>query len=152
MRSSFLLLPLALIACAEDPDPVVLAASSAFESMSPEQRAGQLFMSWTLSRQEDGGEAHAQIKEWVRAGSIGGVILSLGSVSEAASLVRDLQKEAGTGLLIAADFEAGVAYRLDGATHLGSNMLIGATGLQRLARAARQVTAIEGRALGIHWC
>ncbi len=152
MRSSFLLLPLALIACSEDPARSVLESGRVFAAMDSEQRAGQLFMSWTLSRQEDEGEAHAQIKEWARKGVIGGVILSLGTVAEAAALVEDLQSVAATPLLIAADFEAGVAYRLEGATHMGSNMLIAATGLQRLARAAGQVTAIEGRALGVHWC
>lgn len=146
MRSSFLLLLLILVACSENP------ARRALDSMSPEERAGQLFMSWTLTREEDAGEARAEVKEWIRAGAIGGVILSLGTVSEAAELVNELQAEASTGLLIAADFEAGVAYRLDGATHMGSNMLIGATGLGRLAKAAGQVTGIEGRALGIHWC
>ncbi len=120
--------------------------------MSPEQRAGQLFMSWARSQEQGQDQARAELEDWVRADALGGVILSLGRADEAVALILRLQAAARIPLLIASDFEAGVGYRLDGATHLGSNMLIGATGLERLARAAGMVTAVEGRALGFHWC
>ena len=54
-------------------------------------------------------------------------------------------------LLVAADFEGGVAFRLGGGTALGLPMLWGAAGSTRLATAAGRVTADESTALGVQW-
>lgn len=138
---------LAATALAQDP------ATELLRSLSLEQKAGQLFMSWTLSRSEGQGEAsnHAKMQRWVREAELGGVILSLGTTADAAALVPKLQAAAKVPLLIAGDFEGGVWWRLTGATELGNQMLVGATGSARLAEAMGRVTAQEAKALGCHW-
>ncbi|MFK7742343.1 MAG: glycoside hydrolase family 3 N-terminal domain-containing protein [Planctomycetota bacterium] len=138
------------------------------------EKAGQLFMCWSLSRPTqppaDGGAApadggqnpnvlgrnHAQLLEWVEQVGLGGVILSLGDVKDAARLVPELQRRAmqtraKVPLLLASDFEGGVWFRLKGATELGNQMLVGATGSPELARRMGEVTGREAKALGFHW-
>ena len=78
------------------------------------------------------------------------MILSLGPVDQAHQLIEALQAATEVPLLVAADFESGVGYRLDGATHFGCNMLLGATGDPELARRLGRATAVEGLALGFH--
>lgn len=139
----------------EDPVEALLA------KLSLEQKAGQLFMSWSLSRSEskraEGAEGqpsknnHEQMLAWVREAELGGVILSLGSVDDAARLVPQLQAAAKVPLLLGGDFEGGVWFRLQGATELGNQMLVGATGSSELAEAMGRVTGEEARALGFHW-
>ncbi|MBL9079144.1 MAG: serine hydrolase [Planctomycetes bacterium] len=118
-------------------------------ALSLEQKAGQLFVAWTLSRAD--GDNHARLLAAVRDAGLGGVILSLGRVDDAAALVPRLQAAAAVPLLVAGDFEGGVWFRLDGATELGNQMLLGATGSAALAEQAGAVTAREARALGCHW-
>jgi beta-glucosidase-like glycosyl hydrolase/CubicO group peptidase (beta-lactamase class C family) len=121
--------------------------------MSLERKAGQLFQSWILSRASS--EQKNKMKAWIRDVGLGGVILSLGTTEQARALIDELQacaKEAGLPpLLVTGDFECGVAFRLEGATPLGNQMLLGAGGLPRLAEAAGVLTAVEGRRLGFHW-
>lgn len=82
---------------------------------------------------------------------LGGVILSLGTVDDAATLVPRLQAAAAIPLLVAGDFEGGVWFRLRGATELGNQMLVGATGSSALAEAMGRITGDEAKALGCHW-
>lgn len=119
-------------------------------AMTLEQKAGQLFMAWTLSTPEPGQDKRSELKALIEEGCLGGVILSLGQAGDAQALVEELQACAEVPLLVAADFEAGIGYRLDGGTTLGCNMLVGAAGDPELARAMGRVTALEGRALGFH--
>jgi beta-N-acetylhexosaminidase len=85
--------------------------------------------------------------------------LGLGSMvvfeSELASLPREIeamQAVAKVPLLIAADMERGLAFRVRrGAVPLPYAMAIGATRSEEAARFAGEVTAREGRAVGIHW-
>lgn len=117
------------------------------------QKAGQLFMSWSLSRSAGEGEAnnHERMLQWVREAELGGVILSLGTVADAADLVPRLQAASKVPLLLAGDFEGGVWFRLKGGTELGNNMLFGATRSEWLVEQAGRVTGEEARALGFHW-
>ncbi len=126
-------------------DPVAAALSG----LSLEQKAGQLFVSWSLSRPD--GDNHAQLQRWVEEVGLGGVILSLGACDDAAALIPALQARSKVPLLLAGDFEGGVWFRLTGATELGNQMLVGATGSARLAEAMGRVTGEEAAALGFHW-
>lgn len=120
-------------------------------SLSLQQKAGQLFMSWSLASSVHDAPKREQLLAWVKDVGLGGVILSLGTVQDAAELVPLLQQQAKVPLLLAGDFEGGVAFRLQGATDMGNQMLVGATGLVRLARAMGEVTGEEAKALGFHW-
>lgn len=132
-----------------------VAAQDAVESLlarlSPQERVGQLFFCWTLSRPEGQEARRAQLLSYVRDVGIGGVILSLGRVEHAAHFVPQLQAAAKVPLLLAGDFEGGVAFRLDGAADMGNQMLVGATGVPSLAYAMGEVTGSEAKALGCHF-
>lgn len=74
----------------------------------------------------------------------------LGDPFGAASLLNRLQALSTVPLLNTADFEAGVGFRIEGATVFPRQMAVGAAGDEALAFQAAKVTAIEARALGIH--
>ncbi|MBL8726344.1 MAG: glycoside hydrolase family 3 protein, partial [Planctomycetes bacterium] len=145
-------LPLLALACCTVPPPPDPAAQL-LRTLSLEQKAGQLFMAWTLSRSDGEGPAHnhTKLRAAVRDAGLGGVIVSLGTTADAAALIPTLQDAASIPLLIASDFEGGVWWRLRGATELGNQMLVGATGSAELAEAMGRVTAREAKALGVHW-
>ena len=75
---------------------------------------------------------------------------TLGQPLAAASLVNRLQAIAPIPLLNTADFEAGVGFRLTGSTTFPRAMAFGAVGDERLAFEAGRITAVEGRAIGVH--
>jgi len=93
---------------------------------------------------------------------VGGLLMSIGSPIEMAAKLNALQKLSGLPLLVSSDLETGAGMRarggyfvpngidLGGATLFPPNMAIGATGDSVLAYEAGRITAIEGRALGIH--
>jgi beta-glucosidase-like glycosyl hydrolase len=76
----------------------------------------------------------------------------LGQPLAAASLVNRLQTVAALPLLNTADFEAGVGFRIAGATVFPRQMALGAaaTDNERLVRESARITGIESRAIGIH--
>ena len=76
--------------------------------------------------------------------------VTLGDPLDAASLLNRLQAISPIPLLNTADFEAGVGFRLEGATVFPRNMAFGAAGDERLAREAGRITAVEARAIGVH--
>ena len=75
---------------------------------------------------------------------------SLGHPLAAASLVNRLQAIAPVPLLVTADFETGVGFRMEGATTFPRAMAFGAAGDPRLAYEAGRITALEARAIGVH--
>ncbi len=76
--------------------------------------------------------------------------VTLGQPFAAASLLNRLQHMSAVPLLNTADFEAGVGFRIAGATVFPRLMTFGAAGDERLAYEAGRVTALESRALGVH--
>jgi beta-N-acetylhexosaminidase len=74
----------------------------------------------------------------------------LGQPLEAASLLNRLQALSTIPLLNTADFEAGVGFRIQGATVFPRAMAVGAAADERLAFDAARITALEARALGVH--
>jgi beta-N-acetylhexosaminidase len=76
----------------------------------------------------------------------------LGQPLAAASLFNRLQAIASVPLLNTADFEAGVGFRISGATIFPRQMALGAAGGdgERLVREAARITGVESRAIGVH--
>lgn len=81
---------------------------------------------------------------------VGGLVIFAGEVMETAELNNHLQSLSRVPLLIAADFETGAAMRIDGATLFPPFMALGAAGSEEVAYQEGRITAIEGRAMGIH--
>jgi beta-N-acetylhexosaminidase len=76
--------------------------------------------------------------------------VTLGQPLEAASILNRLQAIAKIPLLNTADFEAGVGFRIMGATGFPRAMAFGAARDEKLAYEAGRVTGEETRALGVH--
>lgn len=81
---------------------------------------------------------------------IGGFIFSIGEVYETALLINKLQALSDVPLLIAADFERGVAMRIRRSTVFPEIMGLAATRNPMLAYKMGKIIAQEGRALGVH--
>ena len=81
---------------------------------------------------------------------VGGLTVFAGQALETAWLVNHLQKLATVPLLVSSDFERGAANRVEGATLFPPLMAIGAADSEELAFQMGRITAVEGRAMGIH--
>jgi beta-N-acetylhexosaminidase len=92
-----------------------------------------------------------ELESLVSRSGIGGLILfAPADVRETAELVNGFQRLAKVPLLMASDFERGAANRVTGPTLFPPFMALGATGSEDLAYAMGRITALEGRAMGIH--
>ncbi len=138
-------------------------ADSVLSTLTLEEKAGQLLMPWVLGDfAPEGSASRERISEMVKDMDVGGVIVSVGSPTEVAVKLNELQRMAKVPLLVAADLERGAGFRfrgavylpgpvsLGGATEFPSLMAVGATGDEDLAREMGRVTALEARALGVH--
>ncbi len=147
----------------EEPVSAVRAdwAEETLASLSLRQKVGQLMMPWVLGDYAPTGSAsHERIVRMIEEQGVGGVIMSVGTPTDVAVKLNDLQEHAAVPLLVAADLETGAGFRmrgavfgtidLGGATDFPTLMAVGATGSPRLAYQMGRVTALEARALGIH--
>ncbi len=121
------------------------------DSLSLRAKVGQLVMPWipgTYSAYDDPGFLRA--RAWVDSLQVGGVIVSIGSPLDIAAKLDALQQEAAIPLLVASDLEGGTAMRFNGGTAFPTNMGVAATGRESDAYEMGRITAVEGRAVGIH--
>ncbi|MFL5487522.1 MAG: glycoside hydrolase family 3 N-terminal domain-containing protein [Gemmatimonadaceae bacterium] len=103
-----------------------------------------------------------RLTQYIQQEKVGGFTISVGSPIEVAAKLNALQGMSKIPLLFGADLEAGAGFRarggyfvpnaidLGGAIVFPPSMAIGATRDTALAYAEGQLTALEGRALGIH--
>ncbi len=95
-------------------------------------------------------EYFKNLKTLIEREKIGGLIIFGGVVYETAILTNTFQELADIPLLIASDFERGAGNQIDGATLFPPLMSLGAADSEDLAYMMGKITALEGRALGIH--
>jgi beta-N-acetylhexosaminidase len=91
------------------------------------------------------------IKDQIQQNRVGGVVLFAGNVYESAILLNELQTLSKLPLLVAADFERGLSFRIADTTSFPWTMAIGAAGSEQYAYQQGLVTGQESRALGVHW-
>jgi beta-N-acetylhexosaminidase len=121
------------------------------ESLSLRDKVAQLVMPWTLggyTSYDDSG--FVQIQRWVDSLHVGGIIVSIGGPLDVAAKLNRLQRLAPLPLLIASDLESGSSFRLTGGTPFPTNMGVAAAGSELDAYEMGRITALEGRAVGIH--
>jgi beta-N-acetylhexosaminidase len=97
------------------------------------------------------GYEYQSIQEQVKKNHVGGVVLFAGSVYESAILLNELQVSSKIPLLVAADFERGLSFRIGDTTPFPWTMALGAAGSEPFAYQQGLVTGQESRALGVHW-
>ena len=140
------------------------------KALTLEQKVGQLFVpSFESTFLSTDSEEFVRLAELVGRYGVGGlhvfggsqavpdVLLGagygavlLGDPLEAAATLNRLQARATVPLLNTGDFEAGVGFRIQGATLFPRAMAFGAAGDERLAFEAGRITAVESRAIGVH--
>src|SRR5271169_4558750 len=168
-----LLLALALIgtASAKDkyqrPGPVHLTrdgekwAEKTLHKLTLEEKVGQVFMIWCrasflnvenpeyLQWREEMQKYH--VGSFAMTVHVDGPYLLRSEPYEAAELLNRLQSESKLPLLFAADFERGVSMRLLGTTVFPHAMAFGGDGKVEDAKTFGSISALEARAIGIHW-
>ena len=121
------------------------------DSLPLRDKIAQLVMPWIAGGYEpiDGPEMR-QALAWVDSFKVGGIIMSIGSPTEIAAKLNALQRAAPLPLLVASDLEGGTTLRFIGGTPFPSQMGVGAGGREDDAYQMGRITALEGRAVGIH--
>jgi beta-N-acetylhexosaminidase len=121
------------------------------DSLPVRAKVAQLVMPWiagSYAAFDDAAFLRAQ--GWVDSLEVGGIIVSIGSPLDIAAKLNALQRSSRLPLLIASDLEGGSAMRFTGGTAFPTNMGVGATGRELDAYEMGRITALEGRAVGIH--
>jgi beta-N-acetylhexosaminidase len=138
-------------------------SDSTLSSLSLRDKAAQMVWPWMLADYVAGNSAAWKAAErLITEQRVGGIIISVGSPVEMANKLNDLQRLSRVPLLVSADLESGAGFRarggffvpngldLGGATLFPVQMAIGASRDTTHAWELGRITAIEGRALGIH--
>jgi beta-N-acetylhexosaminidase len=121
------------------------------KKMTLEEKIGQMIaVRFTGAFRNSDSEYLRNLESLIVTHKIGGLILFGGEVYETAELVNAFQKLAKVPLLLAADFERGAGNQITNATLFPPLMSLGAAGSDQLAYEMGRITALEGRAMGIH--
>lgn len=136
---------------------------STLKGLTLREKAAQMVWPTVLGDYTSGDSPQWQhLSDYVKNEKVGGFTISVGSPTEVASKLNALQEMSSIPLVFGADLEAGAGFRarggyfipnaidLGGAVVFPPEMAIGATGDTALAYEQGKLTAIEGRALGIH--
>jgi beta-N-acetylhexosaminidase len=106
--------------------------------------------------------AWTRVEQLIRQEHVGGFIVSIGSPIETADKLNAMQRLSAVPLVVGADYETGAGFRqrggyflpnniyLGGATMFPPQMALGASRDTSLAYQQGRITALEGRALGVH--
>ena len=129
--------------------------------MSPEEEVGQLFgIRVNAQFLNDADPAWIQMRDSIGKYHIGSLVMSVpvdgpillrSQPYVAAELLNRLQRSSKLPLIVAADFERGVSMRLNGTTVFPHAMAFAATGKTENAEAFGRISALEARAIGVHW-
>lgn len=136
-------------------------AEKTLRKMTLEEKVGQVFMIWCRARFLNlESPEYLQFREAMQKYHVGSFAMSVPvdgpyllrtGPYEAAELLNRLQRDSRLPLLFAADFERGVAIRLTGTTNFPHAMAFGADGKLEDAERFGRITALEARAVGVHW-
>lgn len=157
-----------LVACThlprtDDRIPTTGWADSVLATLTPRERAAQLvwpqlFGDYTA----DSSASWQRVSSLVATERVGGFVMSIGSPTETAAKLNALQRLSRVPLIVGADYEDGAGFRtrgghflpnaiyLGGATLFAKQMALGAAADTALAYQQGRITAIEGRAVGVH--
>jgi len=136
---------------------------SVLATMSPRDKAAQLVWPQLFGDYAPlSTPGWTRIQELIQTQHVGGFIVSIGSPIETAVKLNAMQRISRLPLLIGADYETGAGFRqrqsyflpnnigLGGATMFPYQMGLGASRDTSLAYQQGRITALEGRALGVH--
>ncbi|GAB2549279.1 glycoside hydrolase family 3 N-terminal domain-containing protein [Rufibacter soli] len=121
---------------------------SVYQTLTPEQRLGQLFM---VAAYSNSGQGHVrEIENLVSQYGIGGIMFMQGGPVRQAKLTNRYQSLAKVPLLVAIDAEWGLDMRLDSSMHFAKQMTLGALPDDRYVYLMGREIALKLKRLGIH--
>ena len=136
-------------------------ADQTLRGLSLEEKVGQMLsVRYFTDFQNFGGDNYLQFRDQMQKYHVGSVVLTVhvdGPILlknpplEVAAVANQLQRDSKLPLLIAADFERGLASRVSSVPEFPDAMAFGATGNPSYAEKFGAITAEEARAIGIHW-
>jgi beta-N-acetylhexosaminidase len=149
------------------PIPAVMPGApwmdSVLRGMTLREKAGQMVWPSVFGDYVSGDSPQwERVQGWIRNDRVGGFTISVGSPVEIAQKLNEMQLMSAVPLLFGADFEYGAGFRarggyfvpnaidLGGAVVFPPQMALGASRDTALAYEQGRVTALEGRALGVH--
>ena len=121
---------------------------SVFDSMTKEERIGQLFMIVANPLMET--RNINMLVRLVNEQKIGGILFQRGNPEEQIKVTNRLQREARTPLFIALDGEWGLSMRLTNTTRFPKNMMLGAISDNKLIEQYGEEVGRQCREMGIH--
>ncbi|MDM1407558.1 glycoside hydrolase family 3 N-terminal domain-containing protein [Myroides sp. DF42-4-2] len=122
---------------------------SVYNSMSLDQRIGQLFMVAAYSNKD---EKHVQeLESLVQKNEVGGLIFFQGGPQRQAAIANRLQRQSKLPMLVGIDGEWGLRMRLDSTYRFPYNMTLGAVQNLDLIEAVGQAMAKQSKRLGIQF-
>lgn len=123
-------------------------ADSVFDTMSYEERIGQLFM--VISDPKTDTRTMQRLTRYLDELKIGGILFHKGDPVLQAEVTNRLQKASRIPLLVSLDGEWGLSMRLSGTTRFPKNMMLGAIEDNALITEYGKEVARQCRELGIH--
>jgi beta-N-acetylhexosaminidase len=137
-------------------------AENTLKNLSLEEKVGQLFMIRMRVEVLNGrSPGYIELRDSIRKYHIGSLAMSAPPQGrprdgrrryEVVTQINQLQEESKLPLLVAGDFERGVLpAHLFGTTVFPHAMAFGAAGSLAYAEEFGRITALESRALGVHW-
>lgn len=134
----------------QSPDSLAQLAwvAERYESMSLDEKIGQLFMVMVTSEKNSAQEA--RIRNWIEQEHIGGLIFSTGGPVRQARLTNTYQKAAKIPLLIGMDAEWGLSMRLDSTFAFPWNMTLGAIQDTNVVEEVGYRIGQHAKRLGVH--
>lgn len=149
------------------PGPVQLTAEGrqwvekTLKKLSLEEKVGQMLnIRYFTDFQNFDSDGYKQFRDTLRKYHIGSIVLTVhvdgptllkNPPLEVAAIANQLQRDSELPLLIAADFERGLASRVSSVPSFPDAMAFGAIGDPAYARRFGAITAEESRAIGIQW-
>lgn len=128
-----------------------LSTDALLDSLPLRDRIAQLVMPWIGGGYDAFDEpGFLRAARWVDSLHVGGIIVSIGSPLDVAAKLNRLQRLSTLPLLVASDLESGTTFRLVGGTPFPPNMGVGSSGREIDAYQIGRITALEGRAVGVH--
>lgn len=136
-------------------------AEQTLKKMTLEEKIGQMLnVRYFTDFQNFESDGYRQFRDQLQKYHIGSVTLTVHTDGgfllknpplEVASIANQLQRDSKLPLLLAADFERGLASRVSYVPAFPDAMAFGATGKTAYAERFGAITAEEARAIGIHW-
>src|SRR5229473_482537 len=136
-------------------------AAKTLKKLSLEQKVGQMLMTSAPSDFLNvAGPEYRRVRDMVQRYHMGGLVLTIRAEGpfryrteplEAAAWSNEVQKSAEVPLIIAADFEYGINFRLAGGSPFPYAMAFGAAGDVANAEAFGRIAGQESRAIGVQW-